>query len=241
MPKPQALARPGGVGNVLIAHSAAERYETSQRPCTPSSIRMICAHSLLARRARNGQCALVTGDIEVVFETHSWSEDNDIGRATGWNDGRLSERGRELARELGKRRRDDGLVAVFTSDLGRAVETATLAFHGCGLPILHDWRLRECDYGEHNGMPAALVHAERQAYLDTPYPGGESWRSAVMRVGRFVGDLQLRWVGQRVLVIGHVATRWGLDHCINGERLDDLIGADFSWTEGWEYRIPAAP
>jgi broad specificity phosphatase PhoE len=121
------------------------------------------------------------------------------------------------------------------------VETATLAFDGCGLPILHDWRLRECDYGERNGMPAALVHAQRLANLDTPYPGGESWRSAVMRVGRFLGDLQLRWQGQRVLVIGHVATRWGLDHFINGERLDDLITADFAWKEGWEYHIPAAP
>ncbi|MGH3547501.1 MAG: hypothetical protein ACRDQU_05150 [Pseudonocardiaceae bacterium] len=37
----------------------------------------------------------------IVFETHSWSEDNDRGVGTGWLPGRLSERGRELARELG--------------------------------------------------------------------------------------------------------------------------------------------
>jgi 2,3-bisphosphoglycerate-dependent phosphoglycerate mutase len=182
----------------------------------------------------------VSDSIEVVFETHSWSEDNDIGVATGWNDGRLSERGREFARELGQRRLDDGLAAVFTSDLGRAVETAAIAFGGSHLRVLHDWRLRECDYGERNGMPAALLHAHKVEFLDTPYPGGESWRQAVMRVGRFLGDLQLRWKGQRVLVIGHVATRWGLDHFINGERLDDLITADFEWKEGWEYRVGAA-
>jgi hypothetical protein len=44
--------------------------------------------------------------IEVVFETHSITEDNEQGRATGWLPGRLSPRGRELARELGLRRRD---------------------------------------------------------------------------------------------------------------------------------------
>ena len=81
---------------------------------------------------------------EVVFETHSWSEDNEIGRATGWLPGRLSPRGRELAEQLGSRHRGD-ITTVFTSDLYRAVETADIAFGRAALPILHDWRLRECN------------------------------------------------------------------------------------------------
>ena len=56
---------------------------------------------------------------QIVFETHSLTEDNDRGRATGWLDGRLSERGRALARELGERRANDNIAAVFVSDLGR--------------------------------------------------------------------------------------------------------------------------
>ena len=35
--------------------------------------------------------------VQIVFETHSWSEDNDRGVATGRLPGRLSARGRELA------------------------------------------------------------------------------------------------------------------------------------------------
>ncbi|WP_436760237.1 histidine phosphatase family protein [Streptosporangium sp. V21-05] len=62
---------------------------------------------------------------EIVFETHSWSEDNDRGIATGWLPGRLSERGRHLAGELGERRREDDLAAVFTSDLTRAAQAPT--------------------------------------------------------------------------------------------------------------------
>ncbi|MEU8284749.1 histidine phosphatase family protein [Micromonospora sp. NPDC048905] len=174
---------------------------------------------------------------EIVFETHSWSEDNDRGLATGWLPGRLSSRGRALAADLGQRRRGDGIEAVFTSDLRRAVETAEIALAGTTIPLLHDWRLRECDYGELNGLPAADLHARRSRYLDHPYPGGESWRQAVHRVGRFLDDLSLRWAGRRVLVIGHVATRWGLDHWINGVRLEDLVDADFAWREGWEYRM----
>ena len=175
--------------------------------------------------------------IQLVYETHSITEDNERGAATGWLPGRLSERGRELAASLGRRRRDDGLAAVFSSDLARAAETASIAFAGSSVPVLLDWRLRECDYGERNGMPSADLLAHRTEHLDEPYPGGESWREAVARVARFLGDLPLRWSGRRVLVIGHVATRWGLDHLTRGIPLEDLVGADFAWQEGWEYLL----
>jgi 2,3-bisphosphoglycerate-dependent phosphoglycerate mutase len=175
--------------------------------------------------------------IEVVFETHCTTVDNEQGRATGWLPGQLSAQGQEQARQLGRRREDDGITAVFSSDLARAVQTALIAFGQPAIPVLHDWRLRECDYGSRNGMPASELHAGRLDHLDQPYPGGESWRQAVTRVGRFLTDLPLRWDGRRVLVIGHVATRWGLDHFINGVPLENLAREGFAWQEGWEYRI----
>ncbi len=175
--------------------------------------------------------------IQIVFETHSISEDNENGIATGWLDGRLSERGRILASELGRRRRMDGIRAVFTSDLGRAVETARIAFANGNIPIHADWRLRECDYGKMNGHPSAEVHDNRLLYLDDPYPGGESWRQAVARVGHFLPDLHLRWENSRVLVIGHLATRYAFEHLINGIPLEDLLQADFRWQQGWEYHL----
>ena len=174
---------------------------------------------------------------ELVFETHSTTTDNEQGHATGWLPGQLSEQGWMQARQLGRRRRDDGITAVFSSDLTRAAQTASAAFGASAIPMLYDWRLRECDYGQRNGMPVAELHAGRREHLNQPYPGGESWRQAVTRVGRFLADLPLRWNGQRILVIGHVATRWGLDHLICGVPLEDLAAQDFAWREGWEYRI----
>jgi broad specificity phosphatase PhoE len=113
---------------------------------------------------------------QIVFETHSISEDNDRGVASGWRESRLSARGRLLARRLGERRCADGIQAVFTSDLRRAAETARIAFEGSSMPILYDWRLRECDYGEKSGRPATEVHRDRRRFLDEPYP-------PVVRVG----------------------------------------------------------
>jgi 2,3-bisphosphoglycerate-dependent phosphoglycerate mutase len=175
--------------------------------------------------------------IELVFETHSTTEDNEEGRATGWLPGKLSQQGRVQARQLGVRRKDDDIAAVFSSDLARAMETASLAFAESEVSMLYDWRLRECDYGRCNGMAADQLRDSRRDYLDRPYPGGESWRQAIARVERFLGDLPLRWSDQRVLVIGHVATRWGLEHLINGVKLEDLAAERFQWQAGWEYIV----
>ncbi len=173
--------------------------------------------------------------VRIVFETHSTTEDNENGVATGWLPGRLSAAGRKQAAALGRRRRADGIAAVFSSDLDRAVQTAAIAFGGTGIPVLLDWRLRECDYGQLNGCPAAALHAHRGEHVDVPYPGGESWRQAAARVASFAADLPSRWSGQRVVVIGHVATRWGLDVLLRGISLRELAARDFDWQPGWEY------
>jgi 2,3-bisphosphoglycerate-dependent phosphoglycerate mutase len=182
-----------------------------------------------ARRDRLGV------SIQVVFETHSTSVDNERGIATGWLEGELSTVGREQAARLGDRRRDDRIDAVFTSDLRRAVETAEIAFAGSEIPVGHDSRLRECDYGDWNGMPRARLDAERPRRIDVPFPGGESWREAVHRHGDFLDKLSSRRDVRRVLLIGHVATRWALDHRLNGVPLEQLAVEPFAWREGWEY------
>ncbi|MEP6797757.1 MAG: hypothetical protein ABI890_06405 [Lapillicoccus sp.] len=51
---------------------------------------------------------------------------------------RGSRGGSGLAAEMGDRRRDDGLAAVFTSDLARAVEMVEIAFAGSEVPVLAD-------------------------------------------------------------------------------------------------------
>jgi broad specificity phosphatase PhoE len=176
--------------------------------------------------------------VELVFETHSWSTDNEAGIATGWLDGRLSEQGRHLAAELGRRRRNDGISVVFTSDLGRAVETAEIAFADGTIPVQRDARLRECNYGALNSMPAERLGAEKRRRIAEPYPEGESYRHVVARVRDFLDELARTHDGERVLVIGHAATRWSLDHLLDGAALEDLVEAPFDWREGWLYVVP---
>ncbi len=175
--------------------------------------------------------------LELVYETHSLTEDNEAGIATGWLPGKLSAEGRRLAIELGARRRPDGIAAVYVSDLARAVETARLAFDGSGVPVFEDSRLRECNYGDLNGALVSVVAAERAKRIEVPFPNGQSYRDVVTETAAFLRDLRAERDRQRILVISHSANKWALDCLLNGARLEDLVGAPFGWQEGWLYRV----
>ena len=175
--------------------------------------------------------------IAVVFETHSTTTDNERWVASGWLDGQLSLLGQRQAKELGERRSEEGVAAVFTSDLGRAVETAQIAFGGGEATIFHDWRLRECNYGELNGTPVAGLEAERVRHVYEPYPDGESYSEVVARVQSFLHDLPSRFENERVVVIGHSATKWAFDHLLEGIPLQQLVEGSFRWQPGWIYSL----
>jgi broad specificity phosphatase PhoE len=179
--------------------------------------------------------------VELVYETHSTTTDNEAGIATGWLPGELSAAGREQAGQLGDRRRNDGIDAVFCSDLARAVDTARIAFAATGIPIHLDARLRECDYGSLNGQPARLVAAHRPECIDRPFPGGQSYRQVVDQTRSLLWDLATHWDGHRILLIAHTANRYALDHLLRGVPLIDLVTAPFQWQEGWYYRLVSVP
>lgn len=177
--------------------------------------------------------------IELVYETHAITTDNEAGIATGWLPGILSAAGRESARELGARRRDDGLTAVHVSDLARAVETARIAFEDGTVQVNLDTRLRECNYGRLNGMPRDRLDRERVAHLDEPWADGESYRQVVGRTAAFLEDLVREADGGRVLVIAHSANQWAMDHLLLGADLGERVAAGMTWQPGWEYLVPA--
>lgn len=178
--------------------------------------------------------------VQVVYETHASTVDNENGIATGWLPGELSATGRRNARELGTRRRDDGIDLVISSDLARAVQTAEIAFAGADVPVVTDPRLREVDYGELNGAPVDAVHQQRRERVDTPFPGGQSYRAVSEAVNGLLGELLRDRDGQRVLLVGHAATRFALDHLLTGRPLESAVVAPFAWREGWTYELTSA-
>ena len=82
---------------------------------------------------------------------------------------------------------------VYSSPLGRAVETAKIV--APGVPIVIDERLIEMDYGPYEGadlmnMPAELIEFFRD-FVHNPAPEGmEQLSSVVERAGRFIEEIK---------------------------------------------------
>ena len=92
------------------------------------------------------------------------------------------------------------------------------------MPIRHDARLRECDYGDLAGRPRAEVEGARASAIHKPFPHGESYEQVAVRMRSFLGDLAAEHDGQQVLLVGHSATLWMLDHWLHDRPLEAVVG-----------------
>jgi broad specificity phosphatase PhoE/8-oxo-dGTP pyrophosphatase MutT (NUDIX family) len=173
--------------------------------------------------------------ITIVFEPHATSTDNEVKAASGWNDVALSDLGYSQAEDMGERRADEHFDAIFCSDLQRSYRTAELAF-GEQFPIIQDKRLRECDYGELTQESKVLIDSQREQHVTTPFPGGESYQQTAARMKEFLDEIAKTYDGKKILVIGHRATQYGLEHWVNHIPLETVVTAPWSWQPGWTYQ-----
>jgi broad specificity phosphatase PhoE len=176
--------------------------------------------------------------VTITFEPHATTSDNEAHLSSGWNDVRLSELGITQAKELGQRYATDKLDAIFASDLERSYKTARLAFDDIEPRKLHiDWRLRECDYGDLTQQPKEEVDSQKPQRISAPFPNGESYEQVAVRMLSFLQDLLELYDGKTVMVIGHRATQYSLEHWINNMALKDAVSAPWKWQPGWVYKL----
>lgn len=172
--------------------------------------------------------------IQIIFEAHGTTFDNEAHLSSGHNDVELSPLGIQQSKEMGIRYQDDHFDAIFCSDLQRAYKSAEIAF-GDKFPIIKDARLRECDYGDLTQHPSSEVDVEKPKRIHEPFPNGESYTQTTARMKSFLEDVHRDYDGKRVMIIGHRATQYGLDNLINGVPLEQLASSHFKWQPGWEY------
>ena len=120
---------------------------------------------------------------KLVLLRHGESQWNLENRFTGWTDIALSENGIIEAQSSGQLLKDKGYFfdLVYTSVLGRAIETMELCLEAMGIkdiPIKYHWRLNERHYGALQGLnkaETAQKYGDEQVLIwrrsyDTPPP-----------------------------------------------------------------------
>jgi broad specificity phosphatase PhoE len=119
----------------------------------------------------------------ILLARHGETADNVAPqRFQGWRDPPLNDRGREQARVLARAVAGEGLVAIWTSHLRRARETASIVGEELGLVPRVDERLAESHRGRWEGRVVTEIEREepaawaawRRAGAGFRFPGGES-------------------------------------------------------------------
>jgi broad specificity phosphatase PhoE len=92
------------------------------------------------------------------------------------------------------------------------------------IPIPHDARLRECDYGNFEGSPRTEQELPRAGAIRVPFPHGESYEQVTVRRRIFLEELAAERDGQQVLLIRHHATLWMLYHWLRDGPMEAAVG-----------------
>lgn len=147
----------------------------------------------------------------IMAMRHGETAWNVEGRIQGHRDIALNERGRQQARQLARALADEGLAAIYSSDLERAMGTAREIARLSHLTPIAEPRLRERGFGQYEGRTFTEVelqapeHALRWRRRDPEYapPGGESLLRLRERIQATVDELAARHPGASIALVAH--------------------------------------
>lgn len=147
--------------------------------------------------------------ISIDLIRHGETEFNISGRVQGQLDIPLNQPGRFQCALLANRYKDIPIDSIYTSDLSRTHETATiLAAHHTNVTITSDPRLRERCFGPYQGQ--SLTREQRHSHLK----GVESLESMYARCLQFYNDVLLPLISsssggtngdKRIVIVSHGA------------------------------------
>ncbi|OAI43686.1 hypothetical protein AYO38_10480 [bacterium SCGC AG-212-C10] len=166
----------------------------------------------------------------ILITRHGQTVTNTEGRFCGHSETDLTPRGKEQASALGRRLRDTEVHAVYTSDLGRAMETAALILEGREITASVDPDLRELHYGEwelEKGTVVQRRYAEQHRLMraeDPAWhpPGGENVATVRKRTHAALQRIIRKHTHQTVLIVSHGTAI----NCM----LSEVLGAPVSHT-----------
>ncbi len=176
--------------------------------------------------------------VKIIYFVHGTTTDNLEHKSTGWLPGELSEKGIQQSIDLKEQISMDDIDLVISSDLKRAIESAEYTFKDVK-EILHDERIRECNYGDFNGKDTSFVKYEE--HIDEPFPNGESLKEVENRVREFCQYLLENYNGKTIALVAHKAPQLALEVITKKITWKEAIEKDWrktkSWQPGWIYEV----
>lgn len=167
-------------------------------------------------------------DTTIYVIRHGETRWNQEGRWQGHEDSPLTPFGRKQASAAARFFSNNPFSIIYSSDLGRAHETARIISDKTGKKIIADPRLRERHLGIFQGLTGIelknLYPDEYKAFknFDPDYmiPNGESARQRYERSMHCLNEISLKHTGETIVVVCHGGVLDGLFRHVIGLPLE---------------------
>ena len=155
---------------------------------------------------------------EIILVRHGETAWNVEERMQGQLDSPLTKLGMAQTQAVAKRLQQETFTTLYSSDLGRAYQTAAAIAALTGHAIQTDERLREKHFGIIQGLRSTEIqstypgiYAERGMHSpDYVVPGGESTRQVLTRSWAALHEWAVRHPGERIVAVTHGGVISGL-------------------------------
>jgi probable phosphoglycerate mutase len=147
----------------------------------------------------------------ILLVRHGETDWNATGRIQGHSDTPLNAAGYQQARQVAQRLTREPVQALYSSDLARAFQTATVIGHTLGLTVVTSPQLRERRYGLWEGLTSAEIQTRYPAQFtewrarstDFAPPQGETRSQLLTRALAELHTIARRHASQVVVVVTH--------------------------------------
>ncbi len=145
---------------------------------------------------------------------HGQTDWNLLGKTQGHGDSSLTKEGISQTNSLADFLENENIDMIFSSDLGRAIQTADIIGNKLGLNINKTESLREMNFGLWEGLLIDEIKNNHKEIYDTwrnaPHlaniPGGETLDIIKDRVDRFINDINKKYDNKKILLVSHSIT-----------------------------------
>lgn len=146
---------------------------------------------------------------------HGQTNWNILGKTQGHGNSDLTHKGEEQAKELAESLcKNHNIDYIFSSDLGRAVQTAQILGKSLNIQVNETPALREMGFGKWEGL---LIDEIKNEYADVyktwrnePHlvniPEGETLHVIKERVDNFISELNKKYDNKHILLVTHSVT-----------------------------------
>ena len=145
---------------------------------------------------------------------HGQTNWNILGKTQGHGNSDLTPKGENQALELSKAIKEYPIDYIYSSDLGRAVQTAEIIGSTIGVDVIQTPSIREMGFGDWEGLLIEEIkkdHAKTyETWRNQPHladiPNGETLHIIKDRVDGFIKDLNEKYDSKHILLVSHSVT-----------------------------------